>query len=244
MKFSVESRRVENPEPGQGLWPTYDRFLDSLCFPGARVLDLGCGYRYKSPLRKLEDRATCVGVDIDPLVYRQKLRLKARADAHILPFADDSFDLIICRYVLEHIENPSRVFSEAARVLRGGGNLFLLTNSCYNPVVWVGRFVPQKWHRILVQKLLGNKKIDYDNAPLFYRANTGKSLLTLCEKVGFTECRIIHISGMYGYFGSPLLRLAVFTAGNLLTDNNVLAFLKLNLMVVATKPRVREADGS
>ncbi len=40
-------------------------------------------------------------------------------------FADQSFDLIVCNLVLEHIADLSFVFAEASRVLRESGRLFV-----------------------------------------------------------------------------------------------------------------------
>jgi malonyl-CoA O-methyltransferase len=40
-------------------------------------------------------------------------------------FADQSFDLIVCNLVLEHIADLSFVFAEASRVLREGGRFFV-----------------------------------------------------------------------------------------------------------------------
>jgi malonyl-CoA O-methyltransferase len=41
------------------------------------------------------------------------------------PCAADSFDLVACNLVLEHIEDLSFVFGQAARVLKAGGSLFI-----------------------------------------------------------------------------------------------------------------------
>ncbi len=233
MDIDVEFKIIENNK--LGLWHTYDGLLDTLCFPGAHVLDLGCGWRNKSQLVRHEDRATCVGIDIDPMIRRQLLRLKVQSDAHKLPFTDDAFDLISSIYVLEHIAIPPLLFSEAFRILRKGGSFLLLTNSCYNPVVWFAKLFPQRWHRFIIQSILGQSERDYDNARVFYRANTCRSLIELCKEVGFASCKIIHLSGLYEYFGSLKVRRALFKIGNLLTDNSTLAFLKLNLVLVATK---------
>lgn len=46
-----------------------------------------------------------------------------QTDATHLPFADNSFDKIVCSEVLEHIENYSGVLSEIYRVLKSGGVL-------------------------------------------------------------------------------------------------------------------------
>lgn len=44
-----------------------------------------------------------------------------RLDLRELPFGDESFDLLICNHVLEHIRDDSRALSECFRVLRHGG---------------------------------------------------------------------------------------------------------------------------
>ncbi len=41
------------------------------------------------------------------------------ADATALPFADGSFDLVVCCEVLEHLQDPELALSELARVARG-----------------------------------------------------------------------------------------------------------------------------
>jgi len=47
----------------------------------------------------------------------------ARADAESLPFATDSFDLVLGHAVLHHLPDLSRAFSEFHRVLRPGGRI-------------------------------------------------------------------------------------------------------------------------
>lgn len=44
-----------------------------------------------------------------------------------LPFADNSFDIVICNSVIEHVANVSKVISEMLRVLRPGGVIYLNT---------------------------------------------------------------------------------------------------------------------
>jgi ubiquinone/menaquinone biosynthesis C-methylase UbiE len=47
------------------------------------------------------------------------------ADAHLLPFADDSLDAVYSNAVLEHVQRPWRVADEIHRVLRPGGRIFI-----------------------------------------------------------------------------------------------------------------------
>ena len=49
------------------------------------------------------------------------------ADAHCLPFKNESFDLAICESVLEHVENPVGVVKEIYRVLKKRGKIYAIT---------------------------------------------------------------------------------------------------------------------
>ena len=46
-------------------------------------------------------------------------------DMHALPFADDSFDLVVLMHALTYAAKPAQAVAEAARVLRPGGRLLL-----------------------------------------------------------------------------------------------------------------------
>jgi SAM-dependent methyltransferase len=98
-----------------------------------RSLEIGAGTGYFS-LNLLQagvvTHATCT--DISPGMVstlaanarRLGLEVKtARADAESLPFATDSFDLVLGHAVLHHLPDLSRAFSEFYRVLRPGGRI-------------------------------------------------------------------------------------------------------------------------
>lgn len=46
---------------------------------------------------------------------------QVKADIQSLPFADESFDVVLCSHVLEHVENDRRAILEIYRILRKGG---------------------------------------------------------------------------------------------------------------------------
>lgn len=81
-----------------------------------------------------------VGIDIDaPAIEyanshfsRDNLEFRV-ADAMSLPYDDDSFDVVICSHVYEHVPDPRRMFSEIHRVLRDGGVCYF---SAGNRIMW------------------------------------------------------------------------------------------------------------
>lgn len=67
-----------------------------------------------------------------------------------IPFADASFDTVVCTYTLCSVEDPARVLSEMRRVLRPGGKfLFLEHGRAPDKAVskWQGRIEPV-WKRL------------------------------------------------------------------------------------------------
>jgi ubiquinone/menaquinone biosynthesis C-methylase UbiE len=102
---------------------------------GERVLDLACGTG-ELARRMLEEEAQTqiAGVDLAPaMVGRARAKLDAysevrieQADAHDLPFADGSFDAVVCANTFHYFTHPRQVLREARRVLRPGGRLVVL----------------------------------------------------------------------------------------------------------------------
>jgi SAM-dependent methyltransferase len=93
--------------------------------PGRRVLDLGC--RYGALTKAYADGNDVVGMDIDGEALAEAAKLGVETlhgdVTEPLPLADDSFDVVVCGELLEHLPFPGRTVAEAERVLRPGGFL-------------------------------------------------------------------------------------------------------------------------
>jgi len=101
--------------------------------PGQRVLDLasGIGEPAFTAARLVGPDGHVTLTDLTPAML-EGARRRARqrgienvgfeiADAEALPFADDSFDRVTCRFGLMFVPDPLRALKEAHRVLKPGG---------------------------------------------------------------------------------------------------------------------------
>ena len=78
---------------------------------GDKILEIGSGSGH---LREFAEDV--VTIDVLPSPW-----IDAVADAHKLPFADNSFDGMVMLDVLHHLERPSEFFAETVRLLKPGG---------------------------------------------------------------------------------------------------------------------------
>jgi SAM-dependent methyltransferase len=100
------------------------------------VLDVGCGVgHWGRLLAGLLDRdCQIVGVDRESEWISQASKMAERsgllqtfhyhvADAHSLPFPDESFDIVTCQTVLMHLKDPKKALNEFMRVLKPNGRI-------------------------------------------------------------------------------------------------------------------------
>lgn len=106
--------------------------IEEIRTPGRNILELACGdgmagtvlaaYGHKTTLLDYQDWR-------DP---RAALTPFIQADlAHPIPIANDSYDFVFSFNAFEHIPDPSLALSEAVRILRPGGYVWLDFNPLY-----------------------------------------------------------------------------------------------------------------
>lgn len=118
---------------------------------GERVLDLGSGAGTDSLIaaQMVGPQGKVTGVDMTQQML-DKARAAAsemgatnvefvEAEAERLPFADESFDVVISNGVIDLIPDKDAVFSELHRVLTPGGRLQVADVTIQNPVSEEGR---------------------------------------------------------------------------------------------------------
>jgi SAM-dependent methyltransferase len=93
--------------------------------PAPAVLDLGCGPGdSRAVFLARHPGVRWTGLDVpdspSPPPPGPDIQLY---DGRRIPFADGTFDIVFCKQVLEHVEDPRLVLAEVARVLAPGGHL-------------------------------------------------------------------------------------------------------------------------
>jgi SAM-dependent methyltransferase len=86
-----------------------------------KILDVGCGQN-KFP--------GAIGMDSNPRSHADVIHDLGEIP---YPFAENQFDEIICRHVIEHVPDVMAFVSELHRVTKPGGRISIVTPHCTNP---------------------------------------------------------------------------------------------------------------
>lgn len=97
---------------------------------GHTVLDVACGTGVvaREAAGRVGERGKVVGIDLNPAMLAVAQRLRPdiewrQADATQLPFADGSFDIVLCQAALMFFPDVTRALREMARVVRLDGTV-------------------------------------------------------------------------------------------------------------------------
>ena len=121
----------------RAIWPQEKPLFERYALrPGGRILDAGCGTgEISSRLARLYPDLEVLGVDVldhhlalaserySGLAPRLRFEHQSIFD---LPAADATYDLTVCRHVIQSIPHPRRVLQELRRVTKPGGWLHVI----------------------------------------------------------------------------------------------------------------------
>ena len=158
------------------------------------LLDLGCGrgeykeddVEFRRNLRIFKGKVSkVIGLDVDPEAQKNPyiddfLLLESNA----WPLADESVDVIVSDWVLEHVEDPDTYFSEARRVLKNNGRLCIRTTNKWTYFAIAARLIPNRLHSKVTAFVQGTRK-EEDVFPTIYKCNTKRSVKKKMTEFGF-----------------------------------------------------------
>ena len=133
IRFMDNYRRGKSDSDPKQYKPIFDLLAVQ---EGETILDVGCGtggaVRALAP--QVGQRGQVIGIDASATMIAEAEKRSAGltlpieyrvADAHALPFADNSFDGCYADGVFEILPDPRRALAEMVRVLRPGGRLVI-----------------------------------------------------------------------------------------------------------------------
>jgi len=162
------------------------------------LLDLGCGRgayiqqdggvpdyviqarNFKGKVKKV------IGIDVDPNAASNP----SIDEFHLLeidkpwPVEDNSIDVCICDYVVEHVVNISYLFSELNRVMKKGGIVCFRTPNKFGYMAFISALVPNVFHSKVLKKVQSHRK-EEDVFPVVYKCNTKKAFDGLLKQHNF-----------------------------------------------------------
>jgi ubiquinone/menaquinone biosynthesis C-methylase UbiE len=126
--------------------------------PPGRILDVGCGTGELAS--RLAQRGwRVIGLDLcEPMLHRARFKLNghaesvrlAVADSEHIPFADGTFDAVTCANSFHHYPRQDAVIHELHRVLKPGGQLFLLDG-------WPDQFIGRVVYDVIITRVEGGQ---------------------------------------------------------------------------------------
>ncbi len=196
------------------------------------VLDAGCGnggmmIKYKNIPQKI------IGIDVETteIDNNQIIDQKIIANLEKTPLPDNSIDVVVSVFVLEHLKNPEKVFIEIKRVLKKDGVFIFITPNILNPIMGLSNILPHFLHIFFRKYVLKKQEETYKT---YYKVNTHDSIVFLAEKIGFKKCEIKRAGNPeYVAFCKPFVAPAIYLEK--IIDNRILNFLKMYLVGCLTK---------
>ncbi len=173
-----------------------------------KVIEVGCGPGYF--LRCVErwfPKSEIYGLDIDESVieFASKSVKKTKLISHdgqILPFPDNTFNVVCALQVVEHLEKPESFFTEANRVLKDKGILIIATP---NPEGVPAKMLKDKWqgfrydHISLKTPREWRRVITNSRFQILEDGTTGLTGFKILQKLPFALINWIPMA-IFGYF--------------------------------------------
>jgi 2-polyprenyl-3-methyl-5-hydroxy-6-metoxy-1,4-benzoquinol methylase len=235
--YKIQRRIVPDLKYSQ---TTYEELISQYVTEGIEWLEAGCGHQILPEWRLSQEQALVkkakrvVGVDLDFEGIKKHRTIKETyyANLQALPFAAESFDLVTCNMVVEHLAEPEKVFKEFFRVLRPNGKVIIHTPNAYGYPTIAARIMPQ-FAKVKLAGILEGRAAE-DVFPAHYRANTPKRLDETLSLAGFGKERFLCIPTSCAlYFSRVLVSLEL--AYVRLTLKPTFENLRTNLLCVYTK---------
>ncbi|HET9216319.1 MAG TPA: class I SAM-dependent methyltransferase [Terriglobia bacterium] len=229
----LKSRYFKQDHP----YRTFELEVQRLLRPEHTLLDAGCGRtapalsRYKGKCKRL------IGVDVVDFVADSFGLELLKHDIADLPLESESVDIVMARSVMEHVDNPQKVYREIHRILKPGGSFVFLTANYWDYASLIAKLVPNRLHPWIVSRTEG--RAEEDVFPVAYRTNTRYAVRKWAAASGFEVASFRYLGQYPAYFMfNGILFLLATAYEKLISSVSALNFLQGWILVRLVKPEV------
>jgi SAM-dependent methyltransferase len=164
--------------------------INALLKPEHYLLDYGAGrgephlddpVGYRTGLQRFKGKCAHVdGCDVDPVVLDNPSldHAKVIKIGETLDYADQRFDIIVSRYVFEHVDTAEFTASELLRITKPGGWICAITPNKWSYMAFFARMIPNRMH-VAVLRVVQPWRNEIDVFPTRYKMNSFSQLCTL-----------------------------------------------------------------
>ena len=141
---------------------------------------------------------------VDAAVNHPAVRNTWRCSVENMPMvADEAYDMVVAKWLLEHVRNVAAALSEFSRVLRPGGCLIAAVPNPVAPEFLIARFSPMKFHKLF-------KPGGFET---HYSFRSIGALVGLARRVGLETIEIVYSPDTASYVANAIPQLAPLGRG-------------------------------
>ena len=177
---------IKNTDPDcRPRWEVFDSLIKELGDSNQRCLNVGAGTKEEFDLADLFRSAIDTDV-LYPEIVTEKNVPFIQSDIKNLPFKDKSIDLVLLRFVVEHLSDPEEAFGEINRILAPGGKVLIVTTNLSSPIIFLPKiFLPYSIRKWLLKIIFQAQ--DDDIFPTYHRINTKRAYVKLSHILSLKE---------------------------------------------------------
>ena len=176
----------------------FERTVEQHLRPDHTLLDAGCG-RTAPVLVKFRGKAKrLVGADLVDFNTGVPGVELLNNDLNKIDLPDASVDVVMSRSVMEHVVDPTAVYTEMNRVLRPGGHFIFLTANRWDYASLIATIIPNRFHAWFVSRVEGRE--EHDVFPTQYRTNTQGAVRRYASQTGFDIVSFDYLGQYPSYF--------------------------------------------
>lgn len=201
------------------------------------VLEIGPGPSNRTSDFLMANTGNLDGLDIDSRAFENTALQRVMIyNGGIFPIKDETYDLVVADYVMEHVEHPEAMLNEILRVLQPEGLFVFRTPNLFHYVNLISMFTPHRFHLFVANRARARSRDSVEPYPVFYRFNSPSAIKRMGNNTGFDilELRLVEKEPSYLKFSKLAFLGGVFYERTV-NKAKCLAGLRANIFGVLKK---------